>query len=122
MVRPGNILVSILVFLFFSCKNNDVKSLKLDIEPPEIIVPKFNTDSAYSFIEDQVNFGPRVPNSQAHLNCAIYLKNKLSDYGAEVIIQSDVPPEKLAAVKGNAIKEDANIGGITPGTLIFRGK
>jgi len=90
MVRPGNILVSILVFLFFSCKNNEVKSLKLDVETTEIIVPKFNADSAYSFIEAQVNFGPRVPNSQAHLNCAIYLKNKLSEYGAEVIIQSDV--------------------------------
>ena len=77
MVRPGNILVSILVFLIFSCKNNDVKSLKLNVETTEIIVPKFNADSAYSFIEAQVNFGPRVPNSQAHSNCALYLKNNL---------------------------------------------
>ena len=33
------------------------------------IVPVFNADSAYSFVEAQVAFGPRVPNSDAHRAC-----------------------------------------------------
>ena len=29
-------------------------------------VPEFNADSAYTYVEKQVAFGPRVPNSEAH--------------------------------------------------------
>ena len=52
-------------------------------------VPQFNSDSAYYFIKKQVDFGPRVPNSKAHQNCYLYLKNKLSNYGANVFVQED---------------------------------
>ena len=52
------------------------------------IVPVFNADSAYSFVEAQVAFGPRVPNSDAHRACGDYLENKLRSYGADVVAQN----------------------------------
>ena len=47
----------------------------------------FNADSAYHFIEKQVAFGPRVPNSNAHIACGDYLTTQLKQYGAEVTEQ-----------------------------------
>jgi Zn-dependent M28 family amino/carboxypeptidase len=47
----------------------------------------FNTDSAYHFIEQQVNFGPRVPNTAAHKACKKYLKQELNQYADKVYIQ-----------------------------------
>ena len=52
------------------------------------IVPVFNADSAYSFVEAQVAFGPRVPNSDAHRACGDYLEHKLRSYGADVVAQN----------------------------------
>ncbi len=48
---------------------------------------KFNPDSAYQFIADQVGFGPRTVGSAAHARCADYIAAKLKAYGAEVIEQ-----------------------------------
>lgn len=47
----------------------------------------FNADSAYLFVATQVAFGPRVPGTVAHLQCAHYLQSKLQSYGASVTIQ-----------------------------------
>ena len=35
---------------------------------PEVVV-NFDADSAYSYVERQVAFGPRVPNTEAHRRC-----------------------------------------------------
>ncbi len=50
----------------------------------EQVSPEFNSDSAFSYIETQVNFGPRVPNSAAHILSGDYLVSKLNEFGAEV--------------------------------------
>ena len=54
---------------------------------PELETPVFNADSAYSYTDKQVSFGPRVPNTPAHLACADYLTEKLKEFGADVIVQ-----------------------------------
>lgn len=51
-------------------------------------IPLFSADSAYSFIEKQIGFGPRVPNTKAHDSCAAYLFNKLKSFGANVSYQT----------------------------------
>lgn len=56
---------------------------KKDLVPP----PDFNSDSAFSFIKKQVDFGPRVPGTEAHKKCGIYIENKLIEYGLNVIAQ-----------------------------------
>lgn len=50
-------------------------------------LPKFNSDSAYHFIEKQISFGPRVPGMQGHELLAGYLQSNLKECGAHVEIQ-----------------------------------
>lgn len=55
--------------------------------------PPFSADSAYAYIEHQMAYGPRVPNSQAHLNTALWLIQRLRAYGAEVELQKGTMPD-----------------------------
>ena len=55
--------------------------------------PAFNSDSAYAYIETQMEFGPRVPNSAAHTQCAVWLIEKLRAFGAEVELQKGQMPD-----------------------------
>ncbi len=50
--------------------------------------PDFNADSAFVFIEKQIAFGPRVPNSAAHSQCADYLVATLQKLGASTQVQN----------------------------------
>ncbi|MFC0185289.1 Peptidase family M28 [Pseudarcicella hirudinis] len=52
--------------------------------------PTFNQDSAYAFIDQQVKFGPRVPNLASHKACGDWLVAKLKQFGAEVETQDFV--------------------------------
>ena len=49
--------------------------------------PVFNADSAYAFTAKQVAFGPRVPNTKAHIACGNYLVAKLKSFGLKVTEQ-----------------------------------
>lgn len=49
--------------------------------------PTFSADSAYAYIEKQVSFGPRVPNTREHRQAGDYLIQKLEALGANVSVQ-----------------------------------
>ncbi len=74
--------------LFTFCQEKSPRSNSNEAEKHIVVslqtAPNFNADSAYSFIEQQVNFGARTPNSPAHEKCADYLINKLKNYGWQV--------------------------------------
>ncbi|MBQ6764762.1 MAG: M28 family peptidase [Paludibacteraceae bacterium] len=55
--------------------------------------PSFSSDSAYAYIEKQMAFGPRVPNSAAHMQCAVWLIEQLRACGAEVELQKGEMPD-----------------------------
>lgn len=55
--------------------------------------PAFCADSAYAYIEKQMSFGPRVPNSKGHNDCAVWLIQKLRSFGAEVELQRGQMPD-----------------------------
>ncbi len=82
--------ILIVLFMISSCqmgqKNRKAKKTKQKKE--RVIPPVFVGDSAYAFVVDQVNFGPRVPGTAAHKECASWLSSKLEDYGGEVVIQN----------------------------------
>ena len=89
------IFYSLIVATFlFSCKEDEkpTEPVKPIIIKPVVVVntPNFNQDSAYNFIQKQVDFGPRVPNTKAHKECAIYLEKTLENYGAKVLVQEAV--------------------------------
>ncbi len=85
-----------LLLIFSSCRNEKEKAPKnekeTNAELPAIkkdfkVPPGFNADSAFSFIKKQVEFGPRVPGTEAQKKCALYLENKMKNYGLNIIIQ-----------------------------------
>ena len=52
-----------------------------------VVVPQFSADSAYQFVAKQTQFGPRVPETEAHAQCAEWLTAKLNEFADTVIVQ-----------------------------------
>lgn len=76
-----------------ACKSesgsSDNKSAAVEKLPhKELSVPAFNADSAYLYVQDQVDFGSRVPNTEAHRKTKDYLKSQLDRFADKVFIQS----------------------------------
>jgi len=55
--------------------------------------PAFSADSAYAYIQGQMAFGPRVPNSKSHNDCAVWLIQQLRANGAVVELQRGQMPD-----------------------------
>ncbi len=56
-------------------------------EEVQISVPSFNADSAYHYIERQVAFGPRVPNTDSHREAGKWLANTLGSFADTLYTQ-----------------------------------
>ena len=74
------------------------------------VSPDFNSDSAYHFVDKQVAFGPRVPNSEAHKACGDYLVAELERFGATVTQQK----ADLKAFDGTILHARNIIGAFNP--------
>ncbi|MBV6438397.1 MAG: Aminopeptidase YwaD [Saprospiraceae bacterium] len=59
---------------------------------PQVPTPAFNADSAFLFVKKQVDFGPRVPNTEAHRKCAAWLAGEFKRHGLAVIEQKFQAP------------------------------
>ncbi|MCO5230114.1 MAG: M28 family peptidase [Chitinophagales bacterium] len=85
-----NLYLAFLAILTITCKGRESQPA---IDVPQDVAkvverPEFSSDSAYQYIKHQVDFGPRVPGSEAHLKCSEWLAQKLKDFGATVQVQS----------------------------------
>jgi hypothetical protein len=98
-----------LLLAVISCKTGNNSKVK-DTAAEHVIVPEFNADSAYRHIQAQVDFGPRIPNTQAHVECGGYLANMLEKYGAKVTNQY----ADLLAFNGTILKARNIIGSYNP--------
>ncbi len=76
----------------------------------EIAEVKFDADSAYSYVERQVAFGPRVPNTEAHRLCGDWLVSELQRHGAQVTEQK----AQLKAFDGTILNARNIFGQINP--------
>jgi glutaminyl-peptide cyclotransferase len=76
----------LLICVLVSCKQ-DKKSKVASTAKQELIVPVFDKDSAHYFVRKQLQFGPRIPNTEAHRNCAAWFIETFKRFGAEVIEQ-----------------------------------
>ncbi|HHL52390.1 MAG TPA: M28 family peptidase [Flammeovirgaceae bacterium] len=76
-------LASIVLFLS-NCKHEE-KAVNKPVR--QVQVPAFNADSAYYFVQEQVDFGPRIPNSTAHRQAGDKIIERLKAYGATVKVQ-----------------------------------
>lgn len=85
---PIRILFVLGLFLFSALPGcqSDAKN-KEEEKEIAIKVPRFERDSSFKFVSQQIAFGPRIPNSEAHLSCQNYLASSLKKFGAEVTEQ-----------------------------------
>lgn len=77
---------------------------------PQTNTPTFDADSAYTYVENQVKFGPRVPNTQAHKDCGNYLASELRRFGAKVYEQEAT----LTAYDNTGLEAKNIIGSYNP--------
>ncbi len=99
MLKANSILFILVagMFLWSGCsgdsdeKHSDdtkIDSNSIEKKPDAAVhTPEFNADSAYSFIEKQVSFGPRVPGTPAHSFTGQWLIKKLGSYSDTVYLQ-----------------------------------
>jgi hypothetical protein len=82
-----NIPCALLLFILFSCSSNKEKLAAPEKTSPILNVPVFSGDSAYFFVQKQVAFGPRIPNSTSHQKTGDFLLDQLKASGAIVVEQ-----------------------------------
>ncbi len=103
------IIVYLTLTLFiFSCNSATQKKQSKTLK--QVNIPNFNSDSAYDFIAKQVAFGPRVPNSEAHIACGNYLISTLNRLCDTVIVQK----AQLLAFDGLLLNARNIIGSFKP--------
>ena len=106
------VLTSAFVLLSaFSCGGGS-KATGTNEQSEKVVVnvPQFDADSAYLYVKNQVDFGPRVPNTKEHVACGNYLVGKLEAFGAKVTNQY----ADLIAYDGTLLKARNIIGSYKP--------
>ncbi len=101
----ASVLLSLL--LLWSCEEKKTPQIqKVPSEKWEAKAPMLNADSAYRYIQKQVDFGPRVPNTKEHVACKDYLVSKLQELG----LQTQVQEAELTAFNGDKLRAFNIIG------------
>ena len=101
-------IIALFISMLVSCQKaeNKQSTQAIVIETS----PVFVADSAYQYVKNQVDFGPRVPNTKAHDECSAYLVAELKRFGAEIIEQR----ADLIAFDGTILKSVNIIGSYNP--------
>lgn len=83
------LLATIASIFMISCSNSGKDgNQEMIASDKKVVFPTFNADSAYAFVQEQVDFGPRIPNTPEHEKAGDKIIERLKAYGAEVKVQS----------------------------------
>ncbi len=75
------------VVLFYSCSKSDSRnSQKYDLTSKGRTVPAFSADSAYQDVTEQLQWGPRVPNTKAHGQEKQWIVNQMDRYAGKSMV------------------------------------
>ena len=85
--RISLIIVGAVFLTLAGCKQKPAEKPVVPASVAVVPTPAFSGDSAWSFVDKQVSFGPRVPGSPAHTACAGWLTGKFRSFGADVTVQ-----------------------------------
>lgn len=110
-LRPALFSLWLISFFIASCENENTTQTNT-VE--EIIPPDFNADTAFSFIEKQLAFGPRVPGSPAQQKCATFIEQEIKKYCDTVYTQKVEVTQPISNKKYPCINI---IGSINPQAL-----
>lgn len=80
---PG-LSLAVVILLLFSC---EPKKQAGGGEKAEVVVPKFQADSALVLLQKQISFGPRIPNTAAHRATGDFIVARLKSLGAVTTVQ-----------------------------------
>ncbi len=72
---------------------------------------RFNADTAYAYVRDQVAFGPRIPGTDSHRRCAEWIVGTLADHGVDTIITQNA---LLSAFNGDQLPSTNIMAMINP--------
>lgn len=97
-----------------ACSSGQKTSMKSDenVESGTNSEVVFNADSAFAYVKAQVDFGPRVPNTDAHRRAGDWLETELKRHGAQVVVQ----PMQLTAFDGTVLNARNIMGQYNPQT------
>jgi len=103
-----------ILFLGVSCGdagngNRAARDETVAEEHPRVI-PEFNADSAYYFVDRQVAFGPRVPNTEAHQQAGRWLAERLGGFADTLYTQET----RVRAYDGTVLQIKNIIGAFQP--------
>lgn len=108
-VRNTFFLLITITITMASCAGNG-KNTAPETPKAQVFVPAFNADSAYHYVASQLAFGPRVPNSAAHKECALWLEATLKRFTPDVIVQK----ARLRASDGTSLDARNIIASFNP--------
>ena len=82
-------IISLVVLTMFSCDNkqNSKPATQPASQAKQVVIPQFNADSAYNYVAKQLEFGPRVPGSEAHKQCAEWFIDFFNEKADTVYVQ-----------------------------------
>ena len=82
-------IISLVLFSMTSCDNkqNSKPAAQPAPQVKQVVIPDFNADSAYNYVKKQLDFGPRVPGSVAHKQCAEWFVDFFSGKADTVYVQ-----------------------------------
>lgn len=93
-MKKSKIMIALLIvaliagaaFNFLPLNKAEVSETE-EIEKVQPVGPDFNADSAYIYLQEQCDFGPRAMNSTAHDKCEKWIIQKFEQYGCKVTTQ-----------------------------------
>lgn len=96
----------------YGCKSNTSSEQTAEQAAPVALIKSadFNADSAFQFVQKQVDFGARVPNTAPHKACGDYLVATLKKYGWQVVEQ----PFTATTFDGKKLNARNIIGSFNP--------
>jgi len=88
----GLLLTALLTIGFSACSGDKPKTKettkRAQTQKKRVQIPAFSGDSAYFFVQKQLEFGFRVPGTPSHKATQSWLVDKLKSYGTEVKLQA----------------------------------
>lgn len=83
IVRLSGIATLLLLLLIGCGETEDHSNDRFFLKKQSNFVPEFSAQNAYDLIQDQVDFGPRNPNSEGHQQAKTFLIETLRSYAGQ---------------------------------------
>ena len=106
----------LILLIVLGCADDSKERSKKTKSIPAVVFipvekPAFSADSAYEYIVEQVDFGPRVPGTKAHAKAAIYFEKQFQKWNWQTEVQNGKSTTfngKKIAIKNVIARSDTN--------------